>query len=197
MVDNDGSLTFGGTLSIVAIVMAPVLLGIMLFKLFFRAPFAAILGALFCSLIIIIGAYLASSIVSGMNPLQGLLVMGLFLCMAAGGCYALMSAGWMQQFFVWECSLLNAALSYGGLVGRAFYIFAQIIPGILLLISLCVMLFGPEPAQPLTEANYIFSYLVLGWLAISQIVVYRFHRTTHPIGCQVNFTGAPLDIAEQ
>lgn len=192
MIDNDGNLTASGTFTIMALVMAPVLLGIALLKLFFRAPLAAIVGSAFFVGLSWIGVQINAAATVGMNPVAGLLVTGLILCVGAGVCYALMSAGWMQRFFAWECSILSTALSHGGIFGRIFYTLAQVIPGLLLAIFILAVMFGPQPTQPTTQLDTILFWIIVGWLAISQFVVYRFHRTEHPVGSQVSFMGIPL-----
>jgi hypothetical protein len=198
VVDNDGNLTTGGAIGLMALVMAPLLLGITLLKLFFRAPLAALLGAAFCGGIVWIGVLLFASMVGGMNPMAALFVGFLMACAGAGLCYGMMSAAWMQKFFSWECAILHAALAHGGWAGRMFYIFVQIIPGLLLAALFAAFLLAPAPARPPSDTDMILNWLVVGWLALSQIVVYRFHRTQHPVGQWATFTGRPReDLAMQ
>ena len=100
--------------------------------------------------------------------------------------------------FNWECAVLEKAISSFGSVGRAFYIFAQIIPGLVLLILVIGTTLAEKNASvAATSGEKIFFLIVLGWFALSQLMVLRFHRTDHPIGRRVTFTGIPLaDLKE-
>lgn len=193
MIDNDGNLTTGGVFSIMALVMGPLVLAITLGKLFFRAPLAAILGTAFCIFVVWVGVALTSAMISGMNPLAALLVVGLMLCFGAGLAYGIASTGWLQNFFAWECSVLKAALLHGGILGRAFYVLIQILPGLLLALVAVVTLFLPDPSGGASsDVGLIMGWIIMGWLLASQIMVLKFHRTDHPVGHQVTFTGALL-----
>lgn len=193
MIDNDGNLSAGGVFSIMALIMAPVVLATTLGKLFFRAPLAAILGTAFCVFVVWVGAALTNAMISGMNPVAGLLIIGLMLCFGAGLAYGISSTGWLQNFFGWECSVLKAALLHGGIFGRAFYVFIQMLPGLLLAFVAALTLFAPDlPNGSSNDVDQILSWIIMGWLLASQIVVLRFHRTDHPVGHQVTFTGALL-----
>lgn len=197
MIDNDGNLTTGGVFSILALVMAPVVLAITLGKLFFRAPLAAILGTAFCVFVAWVGVALTSAMISDMNPIAALLVIGLMLCFGAGLAYGIASTGWLQNFFAWECTVLKAALLHGGIPGRAFYVLIQILPGLLLALFAVLNLFSPEaPEGASNDVNLILGWIIMGWLLASQIMVLRYHRTDHPVGHQVTFTGALLAHAD-
>lgn len=189
MVDNDGNLTAGGVFSIVALVLAPFILGLTLLKLFFRAPLAAVIGTIFCLALAWLGVLFGGAVTAEMNPIGALAVVGLLLCVGAGVCYALTFSGWMSRFFEWECEVLHFSLSRGGALGRVIYVFSQTLPGLVLAFMLGVFLLTPQP--PMAQADIIIFLVLCGWLALSQFVVYRFHRTDHPVGKFATFTGRP------
>jgi TctA family transporter len=191
MVDDDGAPTFGGMMMMLFLIVAPILLGIALLKLFFRAPLAAILGGLFCAFLAWLGVVVFNAIIADMHPMGMIAVLFLGFFAAAGACYGLASADNVMQYFSWECAIIEFALTRCGLAGRVFYMFVQTIPGLLLALLLSLGLYDMTTTTAGVEEDFTVFWVICGWLAISQVVVYRFHRTTHPIGQFATFDGRP------
>jgi len=197
MIDNDGQITTGGAITIFALIFAPLILFISLMKLFFRAPLAAMLGSAFCAALFWIGAVILSAMTVDMHPLGAVALMVFAFFLAAGLCYGLASGENMTRFFGWECNLLYLALSQGGILGRAFYILVQLVPG-LLVVAILIGTLLDRSSPPPAQADVVIGWVVLGWLAISQAVVLHFHRTEHPVGQFVTFDGrARTDRVEE
>lgn len=194
MLDKDGHLSTGGAITLAAMLMGPVILGIALIKLFFRAPLAAMLGGAFCTAVIALAIFIVVTMTWDINPLGfiALVVFGFFALSWA--CYGLATSDQLTRFFIWECHILKFALMRGGLLGRAFYIFAQVVPGLIVATLVIGMLLG-QVSSPSSQADTVSMLVFLGWLVISQIVVLRFHRTEHPVGQWVTFTGRPREMA--
>lgn len=185
---------FGGIFGLViSVLLAPLFLFIYVMGLFFRAPLAAIFASIVCGFIAWVLFLLTKSIAANMSPFGGFIFQLFMCCVAAGAAYGIRTVNFSLTVFNWECAVLGNAISRFGSVGRAFYIFAQIIPGLILLVLVIGTTLAEQNASfAATSGEKIFFLIVLGWFALSQLMVLRFHRTDHPIGQHVSFTGIPF-----
>lgn len=186
-----------GTTGIFALAMAPLVLGIALLKLFFRAPLAALLGAVSCAIAYKIGILLYEAMVTDAgNPLGHVAVAGVFYFAGAVLCYILAgSAGFATTLFVWECAIVKNLLRHGGNLGRVLYIAIQLLPTIAICVIIGWQLLQTGPH--ILQSDLIIILLMCGWFLAAQFAVLRFHRQAHPVGIYATFTGRPSEIARQ
>lgn len=191
---------YGGIFGLVfTVLLAPLFLFIYVMRLFFRAPLAAIFATFVCSAIAWVLLLLTQAISAEMSSFGAIVFMLFMCCVAASIAYGIRSFEFSAMVFDWECTVLEKCVSSFGVLGRAFYMFSQLIPGLVLLVLVVgPMLFAKEETAALTDADRIISLIVLCWFALSQFMVLRFHRTAHPVGRFVSFTGIPRnrDLSE-
>lgn len=202
----DGLAVAGG-FSLMIVIAAPIMLLAALFGLAFKAPLAALIGAAISVIYFGIAASIIGAILDSLSVGSFLALVFLVIPALAGGCFAMVNAGFMQKLFEWECKIIHGLLKSKSVTGRLAYVVIQFLPTIYLLgfaylAIIHIQLFhGGNPAM-LPESGEmgaagIVGWAIVGFFILSQFAVLSFHRRGHPIGRWATIGGHPSELAKE